>query len=604
MSESDTNTQIDKSITNMSDNNTEDTQAAVIGGTPTSSEHYHRFLCFVEGPPIDKDFYINKNSTDIPQSSLSSISGGITTISDTRFGGTAQQNDIESGSTDTFDVLYGRSERYTEDNRSSLSSLTDIAPSNDRGRFHFGRKGKRFETQLDDIEDSPPRPLSGSPWYIQSQQAVQPPPIHSLGQVGPSDIPKKKLITSRSHLDEIIIGQPPPVPPLQQNRLPSFNNRRISCESTAGISEGFLTYVQEEIRNTYRKRRMLLASVFVIFFICIIAITAAALTQNNNGEDEGNTNASFQVVEQQPQEHNTTGLDMTNDEGYDLTLLDISDAVSAFDEAVSSSNEDMSEPNIDVVVTTTVQTTVPSLELVDNDNQVGDADAEVTVTNPTTISESLLSNEMNEAIEPSSPATAEAESSSNVETSIGQTSTLATTSSKKTTTKPPSNPDWLQQISVFASLDPPSVSPTPKTTTAKPSSSPSFPPSTSPTTKAPSTNSPTMSPTKNKCISKCEKESNDQYRKDRDALVEECMEKDAKKCDKDEKKCKRDCKRDADKKEQEIMEKINSDELKCKTTCLNNNSDDTQLTIGRDSNVLVYQTDRSTPDEFWMNMNP
>ena len=81
------------------------------------------------------------------------------------------------------------------------------------------------------------------------------------------------------------------------------------------------------------------------------------------------------------------------------------------------------------------------------------------------------------------------------------------------------------------------------------------------------------------------------------------MEKDAKKCDKDEKKCKRDCKREVDKKEQEIMEKINSDELKCKTTCLNNNSDDAQLTIGRESNVLVYQTDRSTPDEFWMNMN-
>ena len=87
------------------------------------------------------------------------------------------------------------------------------------------------------------------------------------------------MITSRSHLDELI-AQPPPVPPSQQlNRLPSFNNRRISCESTAGISEGFLTYIQEEIRNTYRKRRMLLASVFVIFFICIIAITAAALTQ-------------------------------------------------------------------------------------------------------------------------------------------------------------------------------------------------------------------------------------------------------------------------------------------------------------------------------------
>ena len=148
----------------MSDNNTEDTQAAV-RGTPTSSEHYHRFLCFVEGPPIDKDFYINKNSNDIPQSSLSSISGGITTISDTRFGDTAQY-DIESGSTDTFDVLYRRSERYTEDNRSSLSSLTDIVPSNERGRFQFGRKGKRFQTQLDDIEDSPPRPLSGSPWYI------------------------------------------------------------------------------------------------------------------------------------------------------------------------------------------------------------------------------------------------------------------------------------------------------------------------------------------------------------------------------------------------------------------------------------------------------
>ena len=226
----------------MSDNNTEDTEAAVIGGTPTSSEHYHRFLCFVDGPPIDKDFYINKNSNDIPQSSLSSISGGITTISDTRFGGTAQY-DLESGSTDTFDVIYGRSERYTEDNRSSLSSLTDIAPSNDRGRFHFGRKGKRFQAQLDDIEDSPPRPLSGSPWYIQSQQAIQPPPVHSFDTSSSTiDIPDKKLITSRSHLD-LIIAQPP-MPPSQQNRLPSFNNHRVSCESTAGISEGFLTYVQ------------------------------------------------------------------------------------------------------------------------------------------------------------------------------------------------------------------------------------------------------------------------------------------------------------------------------------------------------------------------
>jgi len=551
----------------MSDNNTEDTQAAVIGGTPSSSEHYHRFLCFVEGPPIDKDFYINKNSNDIPQSSLSSISGGITTISDTRFGGTAQY-DVESGSTDTFDVIYGRSERYTEDNRSSLSSLTDVGTSTDRRRFHFGKKGKGFQTQLDDIEDSPPRPLSGSPWYIQSQQAVQP---HEL------------------------IAQPPPMPPSQQNRLPSFNNRRISCESTAGISEGFLTYVQEEIWNT--KKRMILASVLVVFFICIIAITAAALTQNN-GEDE-DANTSFQIVEQQPQEHNTTNLDMNNDGGSDLSLLDISDAVSAFDEdAVTSSIEEVSEP-IDVAVTTTVQTTVPSLKL-DNNNQVGDADVDATVTNPTIPSNNLFSNEMNEAIEHSSPATAAAAvvSSPDVE-SIGQT----TTSSQTTTTKPPSNPDWLQQISVFASLDPPSVSPTPRATTVKPSLSPSSPPSTSPTTKAPSTNSPTMSPTKNKCISRCEKDSTYQYRNERDALVEECMEKDAKKCDKDEKKCKRDCKREVDKKEQEIMEKINSNELKCKTTCLNNNSDNAQLTVGSESNVLVYQTDRSTPDEFWMNMN-
>jgi len=364
-----------------------------------------------------------------------------------------------------------------------------------------------------------------------------------------------------------------------------------------------LTYVQEEI--TSRKRRMILASVLVIFFICIIAITAAALTQNI-GEKE-DANASFQIVEQQPQEHNTTNLSMTNDGGSDLNLLDISDAVSAFDEdAVTSSNEDedIGEPNKDVVITTTstVQSTMPSS---DNNNQVGDADVEATVmTNPTIPSDNLFSNEMNEAIEPSSPATAAAaaESSSDVETSIGQTTTLATTSSQ-TTTKPPSNPDWLQQISVFASLDPPSVSPTTKATTVKPSSSPSSPPSTSPTTKAPSTNSPTMSPTKNKCISRCEKDSTNQYRNDRDELILECMEKDAKKCDKDIKKCKRDCKRDVDKKEQEIMEKINSDELKCKTTCLNNNSDDAQFTVGRKSNVLVYQTDRSTPDEFWMNMN-
>jgi len=580
----------------MSDNNTEDTQAAVIGGSPTSSEHYHRFLCFVEGPPIDKDFYINKNSNDIPQSSLSSISGGITTISDTRFGGTAQY-DLESGSTDTFDVIYGRSERNTEDNRSSLSSLTDIVPSNERGRFQFGRKGKRFQTQLDDIEDSPPRPLSGSPWYIQSQQAVEPPPVHSFDTTS-SSTPEKKLITSRSHLDQII-AQPPPMPPSQQNRLPSFNNRQISCESTAGISEGFLTYIQEEIRNTYRKRRMLLASVFVIFFICIIAITAAAFTQQNNGEKD-DANASFQVVEQQPQEHNTT-----NDEGSDLSLLDISDAVSAFDEdAVTSSNtnDQISESESDsvgVITTSTVQSTIPSS---DNESVEVDADVEATVTNPTIPSDNLFSNEMNEAIEPSSPATAEVVSSSDVETSIGQTTMLATTSSQTTTTKPPSNPDWLQQISVFASLDPPSVSPTPKATTVTPTLSPSSPPSTSPTTKAPSTNGPTMSPTKNKCISRCVKDSIDQYRNERDALVEECMEKDAKKCDKDEKKCKRDCKRDVDKKEQEIMEKINSDELKCKTTCLND-SDDAQLTVGRESNVLVYQTDRSTPDEFWMNMN-
>ena len=439
----------------MSSNSEDDnTEVAVIGTPPPS-----KLSQDTQGrPTIGKNFYINRGKEDEDEAStLSSISGG-TNISKAQFGGFAEQYDVESGvavENNTFEVIYGRENSYTDD-KSSLSSLTDNFPS--KGRFAtFGRKGALatfgFQTQLDNIVDTSPsrekKDPNRSPWYVQSSQHIETNAIPTLGQGSDNtsssssiiNIPEKELMTSftRDHLDDLVRYPPskPPLNPPPLQRLSSSCQRRASDldSSRAGRSEGFLTYVEEKYIRSRRKK--LISIVVVVFFVCVIVIVAVAFnTQNNSNVNKEEANTIYQV--EQPHE-------LENGTLSDLSSVEHDDT------------EDVSSD----ILTTDPTKQIPQVQVTES------AATSTTTTN----------------------------------SSQAETTTTTTTSDTPSTSTDPTTPGWLNDLSALDFTTTTSTTTTMSTTSSTTTTSTQKTPTFSPTSKRPSlspsissTESPTTAP--------------------------------------------------------------------------------------------------------------
>ena len=457
-----------------------------------------------------------------------------------------------------------------------MSSLTDIPLSNiKKDRFsRFGWKGKKqqkFQLELDDIADSPPRKEKKKdimstdddvqpPWYLQTQSiehAIQ----YTVGQqdVDASSSSISIPDTSRKHLDGLVIFPPPSL---------SKTSRRVSdiesARSTAGgRSEGFMTYMLE---GNSRKKKLMITSVIVVMIICIIAITVAALTSTQN--DTGDADAvlpAYQV--EQPKEDGTSSpiidIDVTEDDNIRVNST-LHDEESS--EALFSTAENTGDTADAIITDATIITDLSS-------------SSEATTVSTTTIS----------STRPQTTTATSTRPQTNTTSSQPQTTTTTTksTTSSTSTTKP-ANPDWLSELASTSNPSTsPSVSPTQKSTTTAPSSSPSSTATQHPTS-APSTSTPTPLPA---CIAKCDQDADDKFKKDLDKVVDKCMEK--ANCIKDDKNCEKDCEKDSEKKREDLLEKAVAKALECKQTCQSN-------ILGGESGVIVHQQikpRRSSPSE-------
>ena len=502
---------------------------------------------------------------------------------------------------DPFEVIYRQQNSNLTETKSSMSSLTDIPLSNRKqDRFsRFGWKGKKqqqkFQLELDDIADSPPRKEKKkdimstnddvqTPWYQVQTQSIEHAIQYTVGQqeIDASSSSISIPDTSRKHLDGLVIFPPPSL---------SKTSRHVSdiesARSTAGgRSEGFMAYMLE---GNSRKKKMMITSVIAVMIICIIAITVAALTstQNETGNADADAVLPAHQVEQ-PKEDGTSSpiidIDVTED---DNIRVNSTTAGNDMDTTSSSSSVSSSESITDALS--------PSHS---PPPQTGDT-AEAVMTDPTIITDLSSSSEATTVstttISSTRPQTTTATStrpqsttsSSSAQPQTTTTTTKSTTSSTSTAT--PANPDWLSELASTSNPSTsPSVSPTQKSTTTAPSSSPSSTATTTPPSTSTSTPTPFLT-INDACIAKCDQDAEDMFKKDLDKVVDKCMEK--ANCIK--KNCEKDCEKDSEKKREDLLEKAVAKALECKQTCQSN-------TLGGESGVIVHQQikpRRSSPFE-------
>ena len=487
-----------------------------------------------------------------------------------------------------------------------MSSLTDNYPS--KGRFvKFGSpKGALatfgFQTQLDNIVDTSPPRETKSPWYVQPPQNIETNEIPNLGQGSDNtsssssinNIPEKELMTSftRDHLDDLVRYPPPKPPPLQ--RLSSSFHRRASDldSSRAGRSEGFLTYVQEQYILSRRKK--LISGVIVVFFVCVIVIVVVAFnTQNNSNVNEEEANTIYQV--EPPHDHDT--LSSAGNSAFNETVLDDLSSVEYDDDTNDVSSGTSTTAAVILTTDPTEQTSQETESTTTSTTTATTSDIPSTSTDPT------IPGWLNDLL-----ALASTTTPSTTTTTSSTTTTASTTTSQKTPTISPTYKPTFR-----SSISPSTSSKESPTTTTYPTKSPSTGSSTSTSSSVPSTMPSTTQI--NKCTVKCEEDAIQKFDREIDKLVDKCIEESAfnENCQ-DEKKCKKECKKVAEKREDDVLKKVNNDAIKCKEICRNNAPNDTLLAVDRDVVVVVNNNlsnrskqDKSAPDETefrWMELFP
>ncbi|KAL9183077.1 hypothetical protein ACHAXT_004864 [Thalassiosira profunda] len=297
------------------------TDAAVILNVgPSVSEHGQGDEEDLGRPEIGKAYYINRTQNDA-ESSLSSLSGGITTLSKLRFGalrdGSSAEGDVENSPVDAI-FRENASDGVSEEKRSDVSSLTNEVTRkgvHGHSRFSpFSRLGK-FSVQLEDVADNSfdvednasaqeieVLEAESSLWYDSTDtptKHVPLPPsqvVHTLIEQESTktpatrsvafDAPNQKMLADRAHLDELV--QFPP---------PRSTKRASDVETVStGWDGDFPAYLRRRFAVGSR-RRWVVAFVLVLFALCIVAIVVAGMSTTQD-DSNGGTNGSYTQIEQ------------------------------------------------------------------------------------------------------------------------------------------------------------------------------------------------------------------------------------------------------------------------------------------------------------------